>query len=764
MKLLSTCPRQPFLGLAISATVGILVADSWPHCSVTLAIVITAIAIVAWLSRRSLAVYVLVAFGFFFLHSVRTTNSPGSELARALGEEARPVTVYGAVISEPRISERGSASFLVQADSMEIDGEMRPCRAKLFTRWRHAVAFGDDVRLFGTAQKIEGPRNPGEFDMRNYLAREDVHRALIVRYAENGAVLNHGGGNPILRAAQKSRAWMETTIDRGLENSPDVTSSINGMVLGLRHQTAEDIEEPFQQTGTLHLFAVAGLHVGIVARLLWILATMARLPRKWATALVIPALLFYAAITGLHTSSVRAAVMSAVLLGGFIVERKAFAFNSLAAAATIILCWDTNELFAVGFQLSFCVVAAILLLHEPTFRFLQRRFESDPFLPRSLFTTRRRALTNALTWIARAGSVSFAAWIGSLPLMLWYYHLVTLISLVANLVVVPIAFFVLAGALLSLVAAPFSSWLSVVFNNANWALTKLILGAVSLFAQIPGGHSYIEHPHRPSGALLEINALDLRSGAAVHLRSGNRDWLIDAGPARDYDRVLLPYLRARGVNRLDGLVLTHGDAGHLGGAGGVLLDFKPRQIIDTAAQDRSALHRKFIELLASNKRPRRLRQAGDEFKLSREITARVLFPPAVFEGERADDQALVLQLIVAGKSRALFMSDSGVVTERVLLRNYPDLRSDILIKGQHHSGDSGSPEFLDRVQPEAIVATSRDFPESERLKPEWIDAVRSRGIRLFRQDETGAVQIRLFRERWEATSYVTNEIFRSARR
>jgi competence protein ComEC len=668
------------------------------------------------------------------------------------------------VISEPKISQRGSASFLLQAESIEIDGETRPCQAKFLARWRQSVAFGDEVKLFGTAQKIEGPRNPGEFDLRSYLAREDVHRALIVRYPENGAVLSHGGGNRLLRAAQKSRSWMEATLRRGLENSPDVTSSINGMVLGLRHQTAEDIEEPFQQTGTLHLFAVAGLHVGIVASLLWILATVARLPRKWATALIIPALLFYAAITGLHTSSVRAAVMSAVLLGGFIVERKAFAFNSLAAAATLILWWDTNELFAVGFQLSFCVVAAILVLQEPSFRFIQRRFEPDPFLPRSMFTPRRRALNSSLNWLARAGSVSFAAWIGSLPLMLWYYHLVTLISLVANLVVVPIAFFVLAGALLSLVTAPFSSWLSVIFNNANWALTKLILGAVSLFAQIPGGHFYVEHPHRPSGALLEINALDLRSGAAVHLRDGHRDWLVDAGPARDYDRVLLPYLRARGVNRLDGLILTHPGAAHIGGASGVVFDFQPRQLIETMAQDHSALHRNFIELLAAAKRTRRLCQAGDEFELSHEITARVLFPPQIFEGARADDQALVLQLIVSGKTRALLMSDSGVTTERVLLRNYPDLRTDILIKGQHHSGDSGSPEFLDRVRPQAVVATSRDFPESEHLKPEWVDAVRSRGIKLFRQDETGAVQIRLFRERWEATTYVSGEVFRSDKR
>src|SRR5947207_6797289 len=432
MKPPTALPRQPFLGLAISAMVGILAADHWPNQSTVVAAILAAVAIVAWFSRRSLVVYALVAIGFFFLHSERTIDSPGMQLARALGNEPRPVTVCGAVITEPKISERGSASFLVQAESIEIDGETSKCRAKLLVRWRHDIEFGDEVKLFGTAQPVDGPRNPGEFDMRAYLAREDVYRSVILRYPENGIVLNHSGRNRILRAAQKSRAWMQATICRGLEYSPDVTGAINGMVLGLRHQTSEDIEEPFQQTGTLHLFAVAGLHVGIVARLLWILATVARLPRKWATTLIIPALLFYAAITGLHTSSVRAAVMSAVLLGGFIVERKAFEFNSLAAAATLILCWDTNELFSAGFQLSFCVVGAILLLHEPTFQFLQRRFATDPFLPRSLFTARRRALKKVATWIARAASVCFAARLRGLALVIRCDDLVTRLRLLAR--------------------------------------------------------------------------------------------------------------------------------------------------------------------------------------------------------------------------------------------------------------------------------------------------------------------------------------------
>src|SRR5213078_1519084 len=477
-----------------------------------------------------------------------TSETEGEQLAAELGNRPRIVAATGSVISEPKIAPNGFATFLLRLESIELESRKQLTHAVWRVRWRGTPEFGDALRLFGTAEVIAPPRNPGEFDMRSYLARRDVCRMLFVRYPEDGTLIRHGGGNPILYAAQKSRVWMQNALCRGLENAPEVQDFLSGIVLGLRHQTPEDIEEPFQQTGTLHLFAVAGLHVGIVARLLWILATVARLPRKWATALIIPLLLFYAAITGLHTSSVRAAVMSAVLLGGFIVERKAFAFNSLAAAATLILYWDTNELFAVGFQLSFCVVGAILLLHEPAFRFLKRQFAPDPFLPRSLFTGRRRALNNALTWLARAAAVSFAAWIGSLPLMLWYYHLVTLISLVANLVVVPIAFFVLAGALLSLVTAPFSSWLSVVFNNANWALTKLILGAVHLFAQLPGGHFYVEHPHRRSGAVLEINALDLRSGAALHFRAGDRDWLVDTGPARDYERVLYPYLRARGLN------------------------------------------------------------------------------------------------------------------------------------------------------------------------------------------------------------------------
>ena len=107
------------------------------------------------------------------------------------------------------------------------------------------------------------------------------------------------------------------------------------------------------------------------------------------------------------------------------------------------------------------------------------------------------------------------------------------------------------------------------------------------------------------------------------------------------------------------------------------------------------------------------------------------------------------------------MSDSGVKTEQALLARDLDLRSDIVIKGQHHSGQSGSEAFLDAVRPRLIIASSRDFPDHERISDAWAEELQERGIKLFRQDETGAVTLRFRHDSWEAQSYVTGEISRS---
>jgi ComEC/Rec2-related protein len=539
-----------------------------------------------------------------------------------------------------------------------------------------------------------------------------------------------------------------------------VVALINGMALGIRHDSPNDIEEPFQQTGTLHLFAVAGLHVGIIAQLLWIVTSLLRLPRAAAAAVIIPCLFFYSAITGFHVSSLRAATMTAFLLGGIFFDRPVFALNSLAGAAILILAVDSNQLFTSGFQLSFAVVGAILVLRDPIFRALLRASETDPFLPRSLISRSRRIFERGYRALAGGISGSAAAWVGSILLIIWYFYLITPISLLANLIVVPIAFCVLAVGLMSLLSGVFWSGLSVVFNNANWSLAKVILSLVHIFAGLPTGHLYVERPHWPTGALAELTVLDAGAGAAAHFRSGGMDWLFDAGSVRDYERFLRDYLHSRGIDRLDGLLLSHGDSLHIGGAVPLLDEFKPRSVIDNGAPDRSSAHRAVLVRLAK----RQIAESGDVFTLCRRVTARILYPPTNIRTKAADDQALVVQLVIEGKHRVLLVSDSGEATERALLARPNDVRSDILIKGQHYSGESGSAEFLDAVQPRLIVASSVDFPARERISDDWARMVRERGIRLFRQDETGAVRLEFFPDYWRATGFLNQETLRSSSR
>lgn len=753
--------RQPFVGLVLAAIIGIVVADYFPAITVSIFLIANAGALAALRWRFAPLVFAVVGATFFVLHSARITNTPADALAQLAGQQPRPANVTGIVTTEPKIEANGNATFLLKLCGAKIENQDIRTDATVFVRWRGRPNIGDELALFGTVQPIEVPRNPGEFDMRAYLARRDVKSLFIVRYPENGRILAPGSGFSVLRAAAHSREWMQRILSRDIENSPDVVGLICGTALGLRHQARDDIEEPFQQTGTLHLFAVAGLHVGIVARLLWTVAMVLRLPRKTATALIIPLLFFYAAITGLHTASVRAAVMSALLLGGIFFDRKVLALNSLAAAAFLILLFDSNQLFTSGFQLSFAVVGTIVLLADPMFVRSGRVAAPDPFLPRALLSRAQRFRIKAGRKLMRGASVSLAAWIGSLPLIYWYFYLITPVSLVANLVVVPIAYFVLALAMLSLIAAPISSGLSIIFNNANWLISHVVLGLVHFFALLPAGHLYLPRfteSHTP----IMITVLDEGTGGAAHIRANGYDWLIDCGGERNYERTLKSLLHSRGVNRLQGILLTHGDAHHIGAALETIANFAPREIYDNPLEVRSSAQRRFRD--APGKPEPRLLFRGDWLLLGRDVHAEILYPPPNIKIRSADDAPLIAQLIINEQIRVLFESDAGAEAEVALLGSGDDLKSDILIKGQHHSGDSGTREFLDGVKPKLIIATSRESPVAEQITEEWSSEIARRGIKLFRQDRTGAVEIQFRGEDWTAQSYLTGECFRSSKR
>jgi ComEC/Rec2-related protein len=567
-----------------------------------------------------------------------------------------------------------------------------------------------------------------------------------------------------MKFAISAREWIRKKLELGLSGEPDLTMLIESMVLGLRGETPPEMKGLFQKTGTLHLFAVSGLNVAMLAGIAWYLLKPLRVPRRAAVVIIIPLLCAYALVTGLSASCVRATVMASFILLGQLIGRPAIAMNSLAAAAVAILAWDTEEFFTPGFQLSFALVAFIMGLSGPIARWMEPFGAPDDFIPQEIWTRGERWRVSLWKQIAGTTGVTLSAWVGSFVFMAGYFHLISPVAVFANAVAVPLAFVVLALGLMSLLCGIVSTALAAIVNQANLISAKALLASLALFSKAPGGYVYSEMPDFKRAPACELMSLEVGDGSAIHVRSSGGDWLVDCGGARDYNSTLLPYLRSRGVNRLDGILLTHGDTAHVGGAVLALDDFHPRWIADTIFYSvRSPSRRDIHARLAAAKIGRRYFQRGDEFSLGENATLKVLFPPPEIARTQADDKALVCRIEAAGL-RVLLMSDAGFSTERWLMENETDLRADVIVAGWHSRDLSGTADFLALVAPRAVVRSRPPFGVSEERLAERERGVRAIGAEAFHQEHCGAVRIELRGDGVTITPFLGGQIFRSRAR
>ena len=747
LQMIPLLPRKPFLGIGVAAIAGILLAEYWP---VQLpwavgAAVFTALA--ALIFPRWWMCCAFSAATFFALHEVRHHHTAGGTLEALLRTAPRMASASGIVWSEPTIhtGSRGEkkATFWLKLSSLQLDGTAISFDGLCLLKWTGAAPeYGDVIAIEGSARALQEMTNPGQFDVSDWLRRKGIHFEISARAASDCAVTNHGRGSPAVSFALIAREWVRKKLELGLTDEPEITMLIESMVLGMRGDTPPEMKGLFQKTGTLHLFAVSGLNVAMLAGIAWYLLKPLRFSRRGAVAIILPLLCAYALVTGLSSSCVRATVMASFILIGQLIERPAVAMNSLAAAAVVILAWDTNEFFTPGFQLSFALVIFIMGLSGPIARRLEPFAEPDDFIPRELWTGCERGRVWLWKQIAGAAGVTLSAWIGSFVFMAGYFHLISPVAIVANAVAVPLAFFVLALGLMSLLCGIFSAKLVALVNQANWVTAKALLASLAFFSKAPGGYIYVEVPRSGRAPACEITSLEVGDGAAIHIRAGDADLLVDCGGARDYDNALLPYLRSRGVNRLGGIVLTHGDTAHVGAASQAFDDFHPRWIADTIYGDLSPSRKGIHARLAGGGFGRRYFQHGDEISLGENATLKVLFPPPGIVRTQADDKALVCRIEAAGL-RVLLMSDAGFSTERWLLENEPDLRADVLVAGWHSRDISGTPDFLSRVSPVAAVCSRPPFGTPPERLAEWERNVCAAGAEPFRQERCGAVRIEM---------------------
>lgn len=751
--------RWPFLPLVFGAAAGIVAASCLPCPAWAWGFLATVGFAMLWTRWTSAAFGLFLCSAFALLQVWQTRDSPGARLAIWLGDQAPIVEVTGLVVEEPRTSESGRSSFRLELQAWTTSSATKlPSGLRVIASLKNGTppAYGDVVAVRGVLANIRPPRNPGQFDFARWSQRQGLYSSISIAHPNDLAILETNQGNPLVALALQLRQWMAERLTSGM-NDPAVSDLLLGMVLGDTSTMDQQVQEDFRGTGTFHLFSVSGLHVGILAVILLYALKALGLPRPVTAGMVIPLLFFYVLMTGLKAPSLRAAMMATVVLVGLMAQRKPILFNNLCAAGFLILLIDTNQLFNPGFQLSFTVVAAILLLGELISRRLEKPFEIDPFLPRKLLSRTQRAWHTMGIKLAGLTATSAAAWLGSFPLTLGYFHLVSLSAILANLVAVPLSFAIMAVSTLSLLSGSISSWMADVFNQTNWLLARMLLGIIHAFAVVPHSYFYVAMPDF-TAAEARIVVFDFGAGGAAAVSSRGKHWLLDSGPAWAHDSTIVPFLRSQGVSRLDGFLITHGDAQHIGGAGALLRSAPPVLAVESLWKDRSSTRTEWRRALEAASQPKRLLRAGDVVPVSDRARLRVLYPPAKISG-LADDAALVL-LLEVGATRVLFLSDSGHATERWLLDHArEELSCDILVKGAHRDGGELSAEFLHTARPKVAICSAADFPENERMTESLVDALTMSGIALFRQDETGAVTVSIEKTGWSVQAFTTSQRF-----
>lgn len=758
----------------------------------------TLAATVLWPRGRAGLLGVLAGTVGWLNFQVRTLPLSPHDLRILAGPEPVLVTVRGTLEAAPELHVTGwdpddpvRSTVRLRVRAMEREGDWRAAVGRIAVRTRGEPPpeyfAGRTVEVFGVLRPPRPPRAPGLFDARRHFRSQGLE--LILEAGDFSDWRLAPGPQPARPPLpDRFRDWAQGTLTRHLPEVDEPARLLWAMALGWRTALTDEVAEPFLRSGTMHLFAISGLHVALIAGAMVSLLRAVRLPRAVTGLVAVPVLWFYTAATGWQASAVRATIMMSVVLAGWALHRPGNLLNSLAAAALLILVWEPRQLFQAGFQLSFAVVLSLALVVPPLVRLRDRWMRHDPLVPPELLPRWRRWLEPPVRGLTFSLAVSLAAWLGSLPLIAHYFHLVTPVSLLANLVVVPLATLALMSCLGALLCGDWLPGLTDLFSHGAWFWMCAMMGASERAAELPRAYLYVRDPGWTvvaayfallgaltagrawprrwrmlaagmAGAVLvltlaleagqrgretRLTVLPLNGGLVVWVDAPGRtrDLLVDTGNAPNAEHVVVPFLRAQGVNRLPNLALTHGDVRHVGGAGLVISNFSPAAVWTSPVRFRSPVYRALLE--TRDPHPERWRTVARGADLAGWT---VLHPEAADRFARADDAALVLRGEPAGW-RVVLLSDLGQAGQETLRARVADLRADLVIAGLPAEGEPLPAPLLEALRPRLIVVADDERPTSARAGP----ALRQRLGRtacpvLFTRD-TGTLTLRLTASAW----------------
>ena len=488
--------RRPLTLLALLFAVGTAVglSECLPMVSARVLVVVASgiwlLAFLLLLTRRAHFAHG-VTLVLVLLLGVLSARMPrgGSSLAALLplAPDARVrATVTGVIAQEPRADAESPFRILLQAQEVLVDGTYYQTQETLpvlvYGHYRGPPQQWEHWSFQGTLQYT-----PEDY-RGDWLLVSGVNRSARV-------------GPPTAMFAVWAEALRRAAAEAlrvGLEDRPDRYGVVHALLLGYRAQLPVDVMRAFRRTGTMHVFAISGLHVGIICAVLVFVINLLRVPRTCRVLALAPVILLYAFMTGARASAVRAGLMAVTYLAAPLVGRKADSWSALALAAVLLLVWRPDQLQDPGFVFSFTAVAGILAI-VPLFEiWLQLHLPVDPFAEQGQGLGLR---ASGLLWCGRLMAVSVAAWLSTTPLSLYYFGRFAPVALLANIIVLPLAFLIVVTGALSLLAAATGglSW-AILFNQANFAYVGLLTGGMRWLERMPG--AYREGMHVSRGVVL----------------------------------------------------------------------------------------------------------------------------------------------------------------------------------------------------------------------------------------------------------------------
>lgn len=383
-------------------------------------------------------------------------------------------TLKGFITREP-ILKNNKIIFVLRTQKIYFDNFKSNVCGDILTyiRGRKDLHYGDEIMVTGSLYHPFNRLLSGSQSYRDYLSHQGIYAIMNVSLPSRVIKSNNSKGFVFKKLALRLKAKMEIIIFKYL--SPLAASILDAMILGERRNIPPLIYNSMVKSGTVHILVVSGFNVGIVFFIIILFLKLLRLPRRIRICVAIPILIFYCLLTGASNPVVRATVMAIVFLLTYLFKREPDIYNSLAIAALVILSNNPQQLFEVGFQLSFASVISIVY-----------------FYPKIKSLLRLESLRiKFIRFLIEGCIVSFSAWLGTVGLIAYYFKIFSPLTILANIFVVPLATLITLCGFSLIIIGLLNPHLATLFALSCELLATFLININSLLIKIPGAYFYL---------------------------------------------------------------------------------------------------------------------------------------------------------------------------------------------------------------------------------------------------------------------------------